>query len=178
MAKTDSFFIRGRALTEGDAQWFTSEIDLGAFVDALGETVLRLHNIAVKYRDVGTNGPPIPGGQGSAYLQFALTTQPLDNSTMIVDLLDRSLVASGTLQITLNGLAGAAQTNYYTVTEVTDISPQQWTNGYLVAVDTLYLNVFQDSQMGSGENAVSICMECTSERLTKGQAMALALSQQ
>jgi len=178
MAKTDSFFIRGRSLTAGDAAWFTQEVDLGAFVDALGEKVLRILNIAVKYRDVGTNGPPVPGGTGSAYLQYALTTQPLDNDTMIVDLLDRSLVASGTLQITLNGPAGAAGTNYMTITTETDVAPQQWTNGYLVGVDTLYFNVFQDAQMGPDENAVSFVAECVSEKLTKGGAMALALSQQ
>jgi len=179
MAKkvTDSFFIRGRSLTDGVGAWATKEIDLGAFVDALGKTVLRCLNIAVKYRDVGTNGPPIPGGTGSAYIQYVLTTQPLDNSTVIIDLYDKSVVASGTMQICLNGPAGGAATNYYVISETTDAAPQHWSNGYLIGVDTLYFSVYEDTQMGPGDQAVSFVMECVSEKLTGEAAMALALSQ-
>jgi len=176
-AVTDSFFIRGRALTDGVGNWSTKEIDLGSFVDALGKTVLRCLNIQVKYRAVGNNGPPVPDGVGSAYIQYVLTTQPLDNSTIIMDLYDKSVVASGTMQICLNGAAGGAATNYYVISETTDAAPQHWTNGYLVGVDTLYFSVYQDTQMGPGNQAVSFVMECVSEKLTGEAAMALALSQ-
>ena len=44
MAKTDSFFIRGE-ITQTAAGFLQESIDLGAFVDALGKSVLRIHNI-------------------------------------------------------------------------------------------------------------------------------------
>jgi len=44
-------------------------------------------------------------------------------------------------------------------------------------VDTLYLSVYMDPQLGPDDNRVSIVMECQSEKLTKAAAMALALSQ-
>ena len=160
--KTDSFFIRAAQPTTTDAQWATEEIDLGAFVDALGKTVLRIHNISVKYQDDGTNGPPIPGNLpapgGSAYLSYMLNTQPPDSNTAIVDLTDRSLIASGSLQVTTNGPPAAAGTNFMTITDVSDLAPQDWTNGYLVGVETLYLSVWQDAQMGPDENRVSMCL--------------------
>jgi len=179
--KTDSFFIRATETTKTDDAWTTQEIDLGAFVDALGKSVLRILNIRVRYQDASTNGPPVPGGLaggGSAYINYTLTTQAPESTTSIVDLTDRSIIASGTHQITTNGAPGAAGTNYMTITEVTDVAPQDWTNGYLVGVETLYLNVWQDAQMGTDDNRVSIVLECVSETLSEKAAMALALSQQ
>ena len=44
MAKSDSFFIR--ASVDGTLGAFEqTTIDLGAYVDALGKSVLRIHNI-------------------------------------------------------------------------------------------------------------------------------------
>ena len=183
--KTDSFFIRSTAATTADAQWTTEEIDLGSFVDALGEHVLRIWNLTVKYQDNGTNGPPVPGNMGtqggSSYISYVLTTQPLASNTAILDLSDKSIVASGQWSWVGNGpepntITGLA-TNYVVVTDTTDVAPQDWNNGYLIGVDTLYLSIYQDAEMGPDENRVSIVMECQSEKLTKAAAMALALSQ-
>ena len=49
MAKTDAFFIR--SVVTGDAE---VEIDLGAFVDALGKSVLRIKSISVAIQDDNT----------------------------------------------------------------------------------------------------------------------------
>jgi hypothetical protein len=57
-----------------------------------------------------------------------------------------------------------------------DILPQDWTNGYLVGVEQLYLGIYVDSQLSEG-NVVAV-MECTSETLSASAAMSLALSQQ
>jgi hypothetical protein len=48
MAKSDSFFIRASTAYNGTT-FAQSSIDLGAYVDALGKSVLRIHNIAVQY---------------------------------------------------------------------------------------------------------------------------------
>jgi len=179
--KTDSFFVRGTVATEGTAAWWTEEIDLGAFVDALGEHVLRIFNISVRYQDGDGNGPPVPNGitgsGGQAYITWALTTQPLASTTAVFNLSDKSLVASGTLGWLANGDVISASVDYCAITERYDIAPQDWTNGYLIGVDTLYLHIYHDDDMGPDDNRISICMECQSEKLSKASAMALALSQ-
>jgi len=183
MAKTDSFFIRERVRTVADDAWATEEIALGAFVDALGKVVLRIKNIAVQFKDVGTNGPPIPSNMGptggTSYLRYVLTTQPLDSTTVIIDLAEKSLIASGTLQYVSGGDGfGGPNETACVITQHTDVAPQHWSNGYLVGVETLYLSIFQNSSMGTDENSASIILECVSEKMTSSTAMALALSQQ
>ncbi|GAG63467.1 unnamed protein product, partial [marine sediment metagenome] len=61
--------------------------------------------------------------------------------------------------------------------EAFDNLPQLWTNGYLVAVDQIFLGG-QASEKWLGDVVVSITMECTVETMTQAAAMALALSQQ
>jgi len=48
MARSDSFFIRANLATDG-TNFDQVSIDLGAFVDALGKTVMRIHNVSVSY---------------------------------------------------------------------------------------------------------------------------------
>ena len=183
--RTDSFFIRVTAETTTTAQWATQEIDLGSFVDALGEHVLRIWNLRVKYQDGNSNGPPFPNNMGVqggvAYMNYLLTTQPLASNTAVLDLSDKSIVASGQWAYYSNGpepsTVGGLTTNWTSITDTTDIAPQDWERGYLIGVDTLYLSVYMDPQLGPDDNRVSIVMECQSEKLTKAAAMALALSQ-
>lgn len=165
MAKSDSFFIRARVATNGTTYAETS-IDLGAYVDALGKSVLRIHNLAVQYGD-----PPfvLPAGSpnSASTVQFQLTTQ---TQNALVNATNKSLVASGAL------LASQDQTSAYVdVSDNLDISPQHWTNGYLIGVEQMYLGV---DQTADRVDAVSIVMECTVETLSQSAAMALALSQQ
>ena len=56
-----------------------------------------------------------------------------------------------------------------------DVGPQHWSDGYLIAVEQMYLGVDQGIDALS---AVSIILECTVETMTQAAAMALALSQQ
>jgi hypothetical protein len=179
MAK-DSFFIRATQTTTLDQTWQNAEIDLGFVVDALAKSVLRIHSIQVKYQDDTANGPPVPGnlgGGGSSYLAYAVTTQPIGAADS-VDLSEKSLIASGIYEVATNGTPGAAATNYMLISDKSDLAPQDFTNGYLVGTSTIYLNTYQDAQMGPGENRVSVILECTTEKLTQSGAMALALSQQ
>jgi hypothetical protein len=165
MAKTDSFFIRASA-TYNSTTFVQETIDLGAFVDALGKSVLRIHNISVQY---GT--PPFavaPTANSDNSNAFQLTTQ---SQTGMVSLADKSVIASGSLNF--SGDANAAA--QYESTAL-DAAPQHWTNGYLVAVEQLYLGI--DATADDGPDIVSICLECTVETLSEKAAMALALSQQ
>jgi len=163
MAKTDSFFIRATIATNGTT--FEQEsVDLGAYVDALGKSVLRIHNIAVQY------GSPLDTYAGAANSStsscFQLTTQ---SQTAMVNASDKSVVAAGRLAIA----TGAAEVSM--MSEALDVAPQHWTKGYLVGVEQMYLAV---DQTFNHVNRITIVMECTVETLNQSAAMALALSQQ
>ena len=145
-----------------------TELDLGAYVDALGKSVLRIHSIAVQtYPTLGTDWA-IPTNT-QAHLSWQLTTQ---TQAALVSAQDRSVVSTGRLDIANDG----SGTGYTFLSNDSDILPQDWTNGYLIAVESLYLGADADAQISTGD--VVIVMECTVETLSQQAAMALALSQQ
>jgi len=165
MARSDSFFIRATVPT--DTIVFNQvSIDLGSFVDALGKTVLRIHNVAVEYGAAGESVAP-PGAGAMSDCNYQLTTQ---SQTALVSLSNRSVISSGQLAIATDG-AGALSI----LTEDQNVAPQYWNNGYLIAVESIFLGVNQGYDALS---QVSIVMECTVETMTASASMALALSQQ
>lgn len=164
MAKSDSFFIRARVSTNG-TNYAQEAIDLGAYVDALGKSVLRIHNIAVQY---GTaTETPANNANSTDSTAFQLTTQ---SQTAMVQLDDKSLISSG--RLIAHGLAAGEATF---VDDSLDVSPQDWRNGYLVGVEQIYLGTDQSFDM---IQSIAIVLECTVESLSQNAAMALALSQQ
>ena len=170
MAKTDAFFIRA-SVPIVDNTYTQTEIDLGAFVDALAETVLRIHSVEWQYSDDSGPGGPYQAG-GTLNMQSQITTQ---TQTGLVNLDNRSVVASSILMT--SALAdGGAGANYVS-SNVEDVGPQAWEAGYLIGVESIFL-ASQFSDAPENNSTVSILLECTSERLTKGAAMALALTQQ
>ena len=169
MARSDSFFIRQTLNADNDNTFQEIPLDLGAYVDALGKSVLRVHNIAVTFSDA--NGKALEvATQTSAAAQFQLCTQ---SQTDIVFSSNRAVISSGKLY-GVNNLTGD---HYPQVSHDTDVLPQMWTNGYLVAVDSIYLGGQASSQWTS-DVYMSITLECTVETMTQASAMALALSQQ
>ena len=163
MAKSDSFFIRAKTNTNGTT-YAQSSVDLGAYVDALGKSVLRIHNIEVQY------GAPLELVSGAPTTTtrsgFQLTTQ---SQTALVGITDKSVIASGSLTIATNA------TNADFIQDTLDVGPQRWTKGYLVGVEQIYLGV---DQTFDHVDEISIMLECTVETLSQAGAMALALSQQ
>lgn len=166
MAKTDSFFVRAQLDFNGTTYAQTS-IDLGAYVDALGKSVMRIHNISVAYGNPGTV-PAVTGGTNQV-VGFQLTTQ---SQAALVNTNDKSVISAGKLAIS----AGAAGETV-TLSESLDLAPQYWTNGYLVGVEQIYLGVDQTFNAFT-TGGVSVVLECTVETLSSSAAMALALSQQ
>ena len=164
MAKSDSFFIRAKVSTNGTT-FAQASVDLGAYVDALGKSVLRIRNAAVQY------GSPLDAISGSAnsttISAFQLTTQ---SQSDMVDASDKSLICSGKL---VSGFGAA--TELTTLNDSLDVAPQHFTNGYLVGVEQIYLGV---DQTADRIDQVTIVLECTVETLSQNAAMALALSQQ
>ena len=169
MAKSDSFFIRAGLTGLTGGAFTTTSVDLGPYVDALAKTVLRVHNISVQYNFA--NASPeivLANGEGSAFWQ--LTTQ---DQTGLVLATDRSLVSSGQAQV---ANAQAVANSYSFFTDRTDIAPQEWEGGYLIAVESLQLGGQATGFVNPCD--ISIVMECTSETMSQSAAMALALSQQ
>jgi len=165
MAKSDSFFIRASVATN-TTTYAQQSVDLGAYVDALGKTVLRVHNISVQYGN--PLDPPAVSANSTNLIAMQLTTQ---SQTAMVNADDRSVIAGGKLMI--GGDAGGVVN---IVSETLDVAPQQWTNGYLVGVEQIYLAT--DATANVGLDSVNIVLECTVETLNQSAAMALALSQQ
>lgn len=165
MARSDSFFIRADLNVGHTATFDEVAIDLGAYVDALGKSVLRIHNIAVTFSDSTGTSSLI---NAPAAAQFQLTTQSQADTVLPSN---RSIISSG--KLTADGAGGVA--SY--VSHDFDNLPQLWTNGYLVAVDQIFLGG-EASAGFLGNVYCSITMECTVETMTQAAAMALALSQQ
>ena len=168
--KSDTFFIRAKTTTN-DGTFAYSEIDLGAFVDALGQSVLRIHSVAVQFLGNGTDfawaGQAATANAGET-VGWNLTTQIKDN---LVDFTDKSLIASGYITAAGDG------TKCVMIDEVEDVNPSSWRGGYLVATESIYLGVDSVSAINP-ECDINLMLECTVEKLTKEAALALALSQQ
>jgi len=164
MAKSDSFFIRAKVSTNGTT-YAQNSIDLGAYVDALGKSVLRIHGVSVQYGS--PTQLPEASNNTNSMTAYQLTTQ---SQTEMVDATDRSLISSGKLMV------GTGATNNTSVTDRVDISPEMFRNGYLVAVEQIYIAT--DSVTQAVCDQVSVVLECTVETLSQSAAMALALSQQ
>lgn len=170
MAKSDSFFIRAQVNAGQSAGYDQVPINLGSYVDALGKSVLRIHNIAASYTDSTGRSPNIDADKDFA-AQFQLTTQ---TQADIVTPLNKSVVSSGQINgrnsVNTAGVAGFTSESF-------DNAPQLWTNGYLVAVDEMYLG--GSASAGFAEDCyITLVMECTVETMSQAAAMALSLSQQ
>ena len=90
---TDSFFIRATAnIGNTNAAGFNvTDIDLGSYVDALGKSILRIHNVQVTYSDnAGTSSEILGNEVGVA--QWQLTTQ-LPSAIRLAS--DRAVISDG-----------------------------------------------------------------------------------
>lgn len=168
--RTDSFFIR-QTLDAGNTNTFhQAEIDLGAYVDALGKSVLRIHNVQVTYSD-STGASSTIAANEVGVAQWQLTTQ---SQGALVRADNRSVVADGRVHM-FNDQGSAKLAS--TVTDANGLNVQEWTNGYLIAVEQMYLGGSATTTF-SGDVYISVVLECSVETLSQSAAMALALSQQ
>lgn len=171
MAKSDSFFIRAELLTDDTGTFVQTTIPLGSYVDALGQAVLRVHG--VEYEWIAADGTaPEMDANAAGFATFQITTQ---SQTAMVNLFNKSVVAKGQLWArNPDSSANPPATSYND-----SHSPQDFTNGYLVAVETLYLGGIGSAEWAAGSDLTcALVMECTIEKMSQSAAMALSLSQQ
>jgi hypothetical protein len=167
---TDSFFIRSTKDLGNTNAFHEKAIDLGAYVDALGKSVLRIHNVQVTYSDA--NGASLTLDDNvEAVAQWQLTTQSFGSLQLASN---RSVVSDGRVHQYNPQLTNAMAAF---VTDANGLNLHEWTNGYLIAVEQLYFGGSASTGF-MGDVYCSIVMECTVETMTQSAAMALALSQQ
>jgi hypothetical protein len=173
MGKTDHFYVRA-SVNNATANYEQTEIDLGSFVDALGKSVLRIHSISVQITSIANPGvAPTLLINNDNSLSWQLTTQSQTDS---VTLEDKAVISMGTTNFATRGVAGLE-----TVMEIGDRVDQKWEDGYLVAVEQIFLGMEGGQQAGwsvVGDTQISMILDCTVETLSEKAAMALALSQQ
>jgi len=178
MAKSEPFFIRAKVTSNGTT-FAQEEIDLGSFVNlgTKSSTLLRVHGVQVGIRDE-TLTSPVQSRTANA-ISYQLTTQSQD---AIVGLDDKSVVASGIMTMYNGQIAedGSASADFATgfASDVFDLNPSNFSKGYLVGVDALYLGTDFSVSMSTGDVNVYVVLECTLESATQASATALALSQQ
>ena len=175
MARSDSFFIRADVALP-DTNYTTTSIDLGSYVDALGKSVLRIHNIVASLTQ-GTAGnlpgmAPTMAGDQAGSASWQLTTQ--DQASLVLPS-NRAVISSGAIWCGNRDASANPPAQAFEG----DMLPQEWTNGYLVAVESLQLAARRTDDWTAGDiPTYSVVLECTVETLTQAAAMALALSQQ
>ncbi len=170
MAK-NSFFIRA-SVNAGNAGAFAQEeIPLGSYTN-LGSSkpeVLRIHNIQLRVSDSTGESPQLTGDTGAS-IAWQLTTQT--KSAMVLAT-DDSFVAGGIGGVR-NSDSVASPANQEAISS---IMPQDFTQGYLVAVDSLFLGAVGGSNFAE-DVYYTVMLECTTESMTKANAVSLAISQQ
>jgi hypothetical protein len=169
---SDAFFIRGRVNAGSTSAQGITTIDLGAYVDALGQSVLRIHRVSVEVADLLGGTLTIVGNE-SASIRMALTTAYPSAALTSPILSDNSTICTGHL-LAFNdqgttSIPSSAQDDF-------DEMDQAWTNGYLVAVDNIYLSGIASTAFAEAAY-ISVCIECTVEKMDERSAIALALSQ-
>lgn len=138
-------------------------------MDALGQAVLRVHN--VEYEWTKQDGlPPDMDANTASPATFQITTQ---SQGSLVTLFDKSTLAKCMLWARNPDSSANPPAQTYNDSH----APQHFSNGYLVAVETLYLGGECGSDWAQAMQ-VNVVMECTVEKMSRDAAMALSLSQQ
>ena len=168
----DSFFIRKTVNIDNTNDFFQEAIDLGAYVDALSSSVLTIHRVDVAFTDSDGRSLSMAQADTASVAQFQLTTQSQADSVLLSD---KSVIASGKIEaytpsIAHSPLAATSTTSF-------DLAPQEFTNGYVVATENIYLGGSASTNF-AGNVYCSVLLECTVTKMTQSKAMSLALSQQ
>ena len=176
MAKSESFFIRATVTPDNTNTFVQSTIDLSSYVNALGKSILKIKSIEGEWCQSGTgaipNGAPFMVGDTADFAIWQLTTQ---NNDGLVSLDDRTTIAKGNLWARNPDTTDHPPSQVYSDSHL----PQHYSDGFLVAVEEIYLGARAGSNWVNTSNLTfNIVLEAEVMTLTQSAAMALALSQQ
>ena len=171
MAKSDSFFIRAEVNLGHAAAYTQAEIDLGSFVN-LGvskSTIMRIHSVHAEVVGSDALAPQLTQNTAGT-ISWQLTSQ---SQGSMGRLSDKSVVASSLYSCRNPDGSSNGPTQVWEF----DVAPQDFSKGYLIGVDTLYLAGIADADFEVDVYAC-VMLECTLETATQASSSALALSQQ
>tara|TARA_Y100000114_G_C11751844_1_gene324744 strand:- start:1745 stop:2278 length:534 start_codon:yes stop_codon:yes gene_type:complete len=177
MAKTESFFIRATVTPDNSGNFVQTNIDLSSYVNALGKSILLVKSIEGEWCQAEDstdipNGAPKMTGDTAASAIWQLTTQ---NNTGLVSLDDRTTIAKGSLWARNPDTTDHPPSQVYSDSHL----PQHYSNGFLVAVEEIYLGARGGTNwLSSSKLTFNIVLECEVLQMTASAALALALSQQ
>jgi hypothetical protein len=165
----ESFFLRAQVTSNG-TDFAQTTINLGSYVDVLGQAILKIHGVYPALRNATNQLPYVMGlTSQTASITWGLTTQ---TQTQVPSLTDKSVIASGGCTQTWN-----SDTEMILSSLDEDVNVQEFTNGYLVATEDIYLGI--DRGTGNGNECdLDIMIECEVVKMSTSKALALALSQQ
>ena len=169
MAK-NSFYIRASVNLGNSGSFNQEEIDIGSYTD-LGSSkpeILRIHDVQIALTDSAGQMPTMTGDTGDS-LAWQITTQS-QSALVLVD--DNSFVSGGRAALRNPDSAVTPPTQAWE----NQIMAQDWMNGYLVAVPTLYLGGLGGNNFTEDVYA-SVILECSTEPATKATSISLAISQ-
>ena len=176
MAKKESFFIRGTVTPDDLGTFVQTTIDLSSYVSALGKSILKIVSIEGEWAQSPTgaipNGAPYMDATAASEACWQLTTQ---SNTGLVGLDDRTTIAKGMLWARNPDAASNPPAQSYQDSHL----PQHYADGFLVAVEDIYLGALGGTDWASTSNLTfNIVLECEVMTMTQSAAMALSLSQQ
>lgn len=170
MAK-NTFLIKMR-VNAGQAESFNqTEVDLGSYTN-LGSSkpeVLRIHGAHLYLQD-STGTMPSMGANKAGEIAWQICTS---SQSGIVSATDDAFLLGG--QAGLRN--GDASVNPPSDAFSDAILPQDFTAGQVVAVPSLFLGGLVGSEFEE-DVYISVILECTTESMSKANAVALAVSQQ
>lgn len=183
MAKGDTFFIRGQVIAAANQTRVEAEIDLGSYVN-LGinkGTALRVHSVQTQFCDNLGLVPLIDASAGAGgqtrgtFAVAAITTAqvPASFAAAQMPFASEDYVM---LSTAISGVNPNNDNDQGILTQDTDVAPQDFRNGYLLAVDTLYMYACADDAWNESVY-VNFVLECSLESITQASAVSLSLSQ-
>ena len=171
MAK-NTFLIRCQVLLSNSGDTYNqTEVDLGSYTN-LGSTkpeVLRIHSAHWYFQD-SVGAIPSMGGDKAGEVAWQITTAS-QTGTILAS--NDSWLMGGHAGVRNSDSAANPPSDSWS----DSLMPQDFTAGQVVAVPSLFLGGFIGSEF-TEDAYLTVILECTTEAMSKANAVALAISQQ
>jgi hypothetical protein len=171
MAKKNTFIIRARVNTLNAGNFAEKEVELGSYTN-LGSSkpeVLRIHRAIVQITD-GAGQMPTLGADLAASVAWQLTTQ---SQSALIDPVSDAWVCGGRAGVRNPDSSTNPPSDAFEET----ILAQDYEAGYTIAVPSLFLGGFGATEF-TNDVYYNLLLECSTEPMTKANAVSLAISQQ
>lgn len=180
MAKDNSFILGMETLVPQadmvDNSPFSSNLDVSAYVDISEGKLLRIKSVNFRITD-NLNLPlnPQVATQKATYSEMDVSWHlSTSEKAYRITLADTNVIASAIQYY----LADFPQDVWLDIFSGGDLNPTDWEDGFIAATDSLWLTFLTENfdEAASGMK-LSVQMECESVKVTRAQALAIAVAQ-